>query len=72
MLDDGKVALAIKRLSSLLSEPSLDIIENSNIGYNFLGMHGLLLNEHGAVKLALNFVKRTTFIYLILGLLNKN
>ena len=60
-LDDGKAALTIKRLSSYqkrLSEFSLDIIDNSNIGHSFLGMHGLHLNEHGVGKLALNFVKR--------------
>ena len=57
-LDDGKAALTIKRLNSLLSESSLDIIDNSNIGHSFLGMHGLHLNEHGAGKLALNFVKK--------------
>ena len=57
-LDDGKVALTIKRLNSLLSESSLDIIDNSNIGHSFLGMDGLHLNEHGAGKLVLNFVKR--------------
>ena len=57
-LDDGKVALTIKRLNSLLSESSLDIIDNSNIGHSFLGMHRLHLNEHSVGKLALNFVKR--------------
>ena len=57
-LDGGKAALTIKRLNSLLSESSLDIIDNSNIGHSFLGMHGLHLNEHGIGKLALNFVKR--------------
>ena len=57
-LDDGKAACTIKRLNSLLSESSLDIIDNSNIGHSFLGMHRLHLNEHGAGKLALNFVKR--------------
>ena len=57
-LDDGKTALTIKRLNSLLSESSLDIIDNSNIGHGFLGIHGLHLNGHGAGKLALNFVKR--------------
>ena len=57
-LDDGKAALTIKRLNSLLLESSLDIIDNSNIGHSFLGMHGLHLNEHGVGKLALNFVKR--------------
>ena len=35
-LDDGKAALTIKRLNSLLSESSLDIIDNSNIGHVFL------------------------------------
>ena len=46
-LDDGKAALTIKRLNSLLSESSLHIIDNSNIGHSFLGIHGLHLNEHG-------------------------
>ena len=46
-LDDRKAALTIKRLNSLLLESSLDIIDNSNIGHSFLGMHGLHLNEHG-------------------------
>ena len=55
-LDDGKVALTIKGLNSLLLEYSLDIIDNSNIGLNFHGIHGLNLNEHGVDKLALNFV----------------
>ena len=57
-LDDGKAALTIKRLNSLLSESSLDIIDNSNVGHSFLGMRGLHLNKHGVGKLALNFVKR--------------
>ena len=57
-LDDGKAALTILRLNSLLSESSLDIIDNSNIGHSFLGMRGLHLNKHGVGKLALNFVKR--------------
>ena len=51
-LDDGKAALTVKRLNSLLSESSPDIIDNSNIGHSFLGIHGLHLNEHGAGKLA--------------------
>ena len=57
-LDDGKAALTIKRLNSLLSESPLDITDNSNIGHSFLGIHGLHLNEHGVGELALNFVKR--------------
>ena len=57
-LDDEKAVLTLKRLNSLLSESSLDIIDNSNIGHTFLGMHGLHLNEHGASKVALNFVLR--------------
>ena len=57
-LDDGKAALTVKRLNSLLSESSFDIIDISNIGYSFLGIHGLHSNEYGAGKLALNFVKR--------------
>ena len=57
-LDDGKAPLTIKRLSSLISESSLDIIDNSNIGHSFLGMYGLHLNGHGLGKLALNFVTR--------------
>ena len=56
-LDDGNAALTIKRLNSLLSESSLDIIDNSNIGNSFLGMNGLYLSEHGVDKLALNFVR---------------
>ena len=55
-LDDGKAALTIKRLNSLVY--SLDIIDNSNIGHSFLGIHGMHLNEHGAGKLALHFVQR--------------
>ena len=61
-LDDGKAALTIKRLNSL-SESSLDIIDNNNIGHSFLGIHGLHLNGHGVGMLASNF---------IMGLLNKN
>ena len=57
-LDDRKAALTIKRLNSLLPEFSLDDIDNSNIGHSFLGMYGLHLNEHGAGKLVLNFLKR--------------
>ena len=51
-LDDGKAVLTIERLNSLLSECSLDIIDNSNIGHRFLVMDGLHLNEHGVGKLA--------------------
>ena len=61
-LDDGNAALTIKRLNSLLSESSLDIIDNSNIGNSFLGMHGLYLSEHGVGKLALNFVRIIKYI----------
>ena len=57
-LDDGKASLTIKRLSSLLSDSSLNIIDNRKIGHLCLGIHGLHLNEHCAGKLALNFVKR--------------
>ena len=57
-LDDGKAALTAKKLNSLLSGSSHDIIDNNNIGHRVLGMHGLHLNEHGAGKLALNFVER--------------
>ena len=42
----------------MLSESSLDINDNSNIGHSFLGMQGLHLNKHGDGQLALNFVKR--------------
>ena len=56
-LDNGKAALTIKRLNSLLPESSLEIIDNSNIGHSFLGKHGLHLNEHGVGDLALNFAK---------------
>ena len=49
-LDDGKAALTIKRLDSL-SESSLDIIDNSNIGHSFLGIHGLHFNGHGVGRL---------------------
>ena len=59
-LDDGKAAHT-KRLNSLLSESSIDIIDNSNIGHSFLGVHGLHLNEHGVGKLVLNFVKKVRF-----------
>ena len=59
-LDDGKAALTIKSLNSLLLKSSLDIIDNSNIGHSFLGMHGLHLNKLCTGKLALNFVKRIT------------
>ena len=44
ILDDEKATLTIKRLNRLLSESSLDIIDNSNTGHSFLGMHGLHLN----------------------------
>ena len=57
-LDDGKAALTIKRLNCLLLDSTLDIINNSKIGHSFLEMHGLYLNENGAGRLALNFVKR--------------
>ena len=57
-LDDGKAALTIKRLNCLLLDSTLDIINNSKIGHSFLEMHGPCLNENGAGRLALNFVKR--------------
>ena len=62
-LDDGKASLTIKRLYSLLSESSLNIIDNSTIGHSFLGIHGLHLNEHGTGNLVLNFVKRIRSIF---------
>ena len=61
--DDGKAAPTTKRLNSLLLDFSLDISNNSKIGYSFLGMHGLHLNEHSGGKLALNFVKRIRSIF---------
>ena len=54
-LGEGRAALTIKRLNCFLSESSLGIIDNGNIGHSFLGMHGLYLNEHGVVKLGLDF-----------------
>ena len=49
-LDDGKTALTIKRVNCLLLDSSLGIINKSNIGHCFHGMHGLRLNRHGAGK----------------------
>ena len=37
--DDGKAAFNIRRLNSLLLDSLLNIV---NIGYSFLGIHGLL------------------------------
>ena len=54
-LGEGRAAVTIKRLNCFLSESSLGIIDNGNIGHSFLGMHGLYLNEHGVVKLGLDF-----------------
>ena len=48
----------MRRLNSLLSESSLDIIDNSNIGHSFLGVHGLHVIGHAAGKQVLNVVKR--------------
>ena len=41
-VDDGKATLTIKRWNSLLSESPIGIIDNSNIGHSFLGMHGCI------------------------------
>ena len=60
-LDNGKAALTIKRLNSLLLDSSLDIINNSKIGHDFLGMHGKHLKEYVAAKLALNLLKNKVY-----------
>ena len=52
-LDDGKAALTIKRLNSLLSESSLLTL----LIIAIFDMHGRHLNEHGVGKLGLNFFK---------------
>ena len=57
-LDNEKVGLAVKRLNSLISESSLEIIDNSIIGLSFINMHELHLNGHGVGKTTSIFVKR--------------
>lgn len=61
--DDGKAALTTKRLNSSLLDFSFGISNNSKVGYSFLGMQGLHLNEHSGGKLALNLVKRIRSIF---------
>ena len=61
-LDDGKAALTIKRLNGSFLNSSLNIINNSNVGHSFLGMHELHLNELNVGRLALTFFKRVRSI----------
>ena len=49
--------LSLLRVKQFLSESSLQISDNSNIGHSFLGMYRLDLNEDGFGKLALILLK---------------
>ena len=52
--DNGKAALTNHYLCNLLEELNIDIVKNSNIGSEHLGVKGLHLNPHGAARLVLN------------------
>ena len=56
--DNGKAALTVIKLNELLEALEIDVIDNRNIGSEFLNRGGLHLKEQGSGKLAVNFLKK--------------
>ena len=56
--DNGKATLTVNKLNEHLSALQLDIVDSSNINVTGLKCGGLHLNETGAGKLAVNFIKK--------------
>ena len=56
--DNGKATLTVKKVNEHLSSLQIDVIDNSNVNAGCLNRDGLHLNEPGAGKLAVNFIRK--------------
>ena len=56
--DNRKASLTVKNFNDHLDALNTDVVDNRNVGGNYLSNSGLHLNSTGYGKLAINFIKR--------------
>ena len=56
--DNRKASLTVKNVNDHLDALNTDVVDNRNVGGNYLSNSGLDLNSTGYGKLAINFIKR--------------
>ena len=56
--DNRKASLTVKNVNDHLDTLNTDVVDNRNVGGNYLSNSGLHLNSTGYGKLAINFIKR--------------
>ena len=56
--DNRKASLTVKNVNDHLDALNTDVVDNRNVGGNYLSNSGLHLNSTGYGKLAINFIKR--------------
>ena len=56
--DNGKASLPVKNVNDHLDALNIDVVDNRNIGGNYLNNSGLHLHSNGYGKLAINFIKK--------------
>ena len=56
--DTRKASLTVKNVNDHLDALNTDVVDNRNVGGNYLSNSGLHLNSTGYGKLAINFIKR--------------
>ena len=56
--DNRKASLTVKNVNDHLDALNTDVVDNRNVGGNYLSNSGLHLNSTGYGKLAINFNKR--------------
>ena len=61
--DDGKASLTVDNLNNHLNFLKLDIVDNSNIGKEYLSKKSLYLIDRGSGKLAINFINKIRSLY---------
>ena len=56
--DNRKASLTVKNVNDHLDALNTDVVDNRNVGGNYLSNSGLHLKSTGYGKLAINFIKR--------------
>ena len=56
--DNRKASLTVKNVNDHQDALNTDVVDNRNVGGNYLSNSGLHLNSTGYGKLAINFIKR--------------
>ena len=56
--DNRKASLTVKNVNDHLDALNTDVVDNRNVGGNYLSNSGLHLNSTGYGKLVINFIKR--------------